>query len=78
MGIDDKIDVAAVAETSFAVFGDLLEVWTVLLLAGSSKMTMLGRKSRLLSRTGAELYAVMANRIAHTFSKKSVMNAVAV
>ena len=67
----------AVVETSFADFEDL-EAWTVFLLAGSNRVTMIGRKSRVLSKAGAELYAVMANRMAQTLSRKSVMNAVAV
>jgi hypothetical protein len=76
VGTDCATDAAVITEPFFAVLGDLFEAWTVLLLAGSNKITMLGRKSKTLSSTGAELYAVMANRIAQTLSRKSVMNAV--
>lgn len=76
MGTDCATGAVAVTEPFFAVLGGLFEAWTVLLLAGSNKITMLGRKSKTLSSTGAELYAVMAKRIAQTLSRKSVMSAV--
>jgi hypothetical protein len=68
---------AFLADASLVLFEGFVEAWMVLSL-GSSRMTMLGRNSKRLSRPGAEEYAVMAKRMAQTLRRKSVVNAVAV